>query len=240
MRFARELSLSAAVASDIWRPPVTTGHMRISLAYTDLRRPSPFFFCDQNTSMTQKDDLRREARRHRDRIDPGSETAEEAARLFFQKIPLKPNQIVSAYWPKGREFPTFDILAGVIERGMTCALPVMRGESRVLSFAVWHDGDPLSEGSFGILQPPATEETQWVEPDILIVPLLAFDRRGHRLGSGMGYYDSTLAALRTKKPILAVGLAWAQQAVWFNLPAEPHDQPLDYVITPMQAHCFIP
>lgn len=240
MRFARELSLSAAVASDIWRPPVQQATCGYRLRTRFLRRPSLFLSCYQNVSMLEKDDLRREARRHRDRIDPASEKADDAARLFFETIPVKSGQIVSAYWPNGREFPTFDLLAGLMEQGISCALPVMQGKDRVLSFALWRDGEPLIAGPFGILQPAATESTPWVEPDILIVPLLAFDRRGHRLGSGMGYYDSTLEALRARKPVLAVGLAWAQQAVWFNLPTEPHDQPLDYVITPMQAHCFTP
>lgn len=217
-------------------PTCMTGHMRISIADTAPAAPFASFF--RNIPMPEKDDLRREALRHRNRIDPASEAAEDAARLFFEAVPLQGNPVVSAYWPKGREFPTFDILAGLMERGISCALPMMRGKDRVLSFALWHDGDPLTEGPFGILQPPETETTRWVNPDIVLVPLLAFDRRGHRLGHGMGYYDATLSALRAEKQILAVGLAWAQQAVLFNLPAEPHDQPLDYVITPMQAHCF--
>lgn len=190
--------------------------------------------------MTQKDDLRREALRHRDRIDMDSEPVENAARLFFDTFPLDRTPTVAAYWPKGREFPTFDILHGLMERNIPCALPVMRGQERVLSFARWHDGAPLTEGPFGIRQPADTQTTQWVTPDIVLTPLLAFDRRGHRLGHGMGYYDATLSALRREKTILAVGLAWAQQAVLFNLPADPHDQAMDYIITPLQAHCFMP
>jgi 5-formyltetrahydrofolate cyclo-ligase len=189
--------------------------------------------------MSEKDDLRAQAARHRERIDPASEPADEAACLFAQTIPLSPDRSVAAYWPKGREFPTFDILADLMEQGVPCALPLMREGSRVLSFARWRDGEPLAEGPFGIRQPIENAQTHWIEPDIVLVPLLAFDRRGHRLGHGMGYYDATLADLRSKKPVVSVGLAWAQQAVLFNLPAEPHDQPLDYVITPLKVHCFL-
>lgn len=188
--------------------------------------------------MTDKDDLRREAMRHRDRIDSASEPTEEVARLFFETVQPLPGQIVAAYWPKGREFPTFDLLAGLMERGIACALPVMVPGSRILSFLPWRDGEPLAEGPFGIRQPVCGPQARPVLPDIVITPLLAFDRRGHRLGHGMGYYDSTLAALRAQKSVLAVGVAWAQQAVLFNLPTDPHDEPLDIVITPLKAHCF--
>src|SRR6185503_17417551 len=101
----------------------------------------------------------------------------------------------------------------------------------------WKDGDPLAEGAFGIMQ-PSTDAPKWVDPDIVVVPLLAFDRRGYRLGYGSGYYDVTLAALRAKKKIVAVGLGYGQQAVLFNLPSEPHDEKLDWVITPQKAHSF--
>ena len=70
------------------------------------------------------------------------------------------------------------------------------------------------------------------------MPLLAFDRRGHRLGYGEGYYDATLADLRARKKVIAVGLAYAQQAILFNLPAEDHDQPLDWIITPQIAQRY--
>ena len=89
-----------------------------------------------------------------------------------------------------------------------------------------------------MLEPVVHEGTQWLEPDVVIVPLLAFDRRGYRLGQGGGYYDATLADLRAKKNIIAVGLAYAQQACLFNLPVEEHDQKLDWVVTPQGAQEF--
>ena len=89
-------------------------------------------------------------------------------------------------------------------------------------------GVELISGPHGIAQPSGTEV---LSPDIVIVPLLAFDQRGNRLGQGGGYYDSTLAALRGEKEITAVGVAYASQACLFNLPTEGHDEPLDMVVS---------
>jgi 5-formyltetrahydrofolate cyclo-ligase len=92
----------------------------------------------------------------------------------------------------------------------------------------WTFGEPLVAGVWGIRQPapqaPATE------PDILLVPLLAFDRAGHRIGYGAGYYDLTIAALRATQAVVAIGVAFAAQEV-AAVPATPHDAPLDLVLT---------
>jgi 5-formyltetrahydrofolate cyclo-ligase len=186
----------------------------------------------------KKESLRHEAIRHRDRIDPASENNDSATALFFDHIrPLK-GQVIGAYWAKGREFNPDGILERLLRDGFTCALPVMKQGTKELGYAAWKDGDPLIEGPFGVKQPEVGTNTRWVEPDIVVAPLLAFDRRGYRLGYGSGYYDVTLRALRAKKKILAVGLGYSQQAVLFNLPSEPHDEKLDWVITPQKAHDF--
>ena len=94
--------------------------------------------------------------------------------------------------------------------GGAARLPVVAGKGKPLIMRAWTFGEPLGAGVWGIREPkPQAAE---VEPDILIVPLLAFDRRGHRIGYGAGYYDMTIAALRAKKPILAVGIAYAQKS----------------------------
>lgn len=183
-----------------------------------------------------KETLRLEAIRHRDRIDPGSEDAEQAADHFFDALKSQPGQVVALYWPKGREFDCGAIMERLLAAGVTCALPVMVEGSRELKFARWDESIALAEGPFGIMQPMSPQ--QWVEPDIVIVPLLAFDQKGYRLGYGGGYYDATLKALKEKKNVVAVGLAYAQQAVLFGLPREEHDQRLDWVITPLKAQCF--
>lgn len=187
------------------------------------------------TDNSLKSTLRIEARRHRVRIDSALENPEEAARLFFENIAPRPGQVIGAYWPTGREFDPRPTLEKLLAAGFTCALPVMREGSKVLDFALWRDGDPLKPAVHGILQP---DPKDLLSPDILIVPLLAFDRRGRRLGQGGGYYDATLADLRSRKDVLAVGMAYAAQAVLFSLPEEPHDQRLDWVITPKAAHFY--
>ncbi len=182
-----------------------------------------------------KKTLRSEARKHRAWMEPAPEDSEAAAEHFFAAIKPQEGQVVAAYWPKGREFDTGPILERLLSEGFTCALPVVRGDSLELGFARWDESTQLKKGAFGIME-PATQD--WVEPDIVIVPLLAFDRRGYRLGHGGGYYDTTLKALRDKKEIVAVGIAYAQEAVLFNLPVEEHDQRLDWVITPQGMHYF--
>lgn len=182
-----------------------------------------------------KDSLREHAIQHRDRIDPFSEDFEHAITLFCENLKPARGQVVGLYWPRGREFDTRGLLEQLLKDGIPCALPVMVKGSKVLEFRLWAEGDPLIENRYGIMEPAGGAV---VQPDILVVPLLAFDRRGHRLGYGGGYYDATIAALRTEKPVIAAGFCYAKQAVLFNLPVEAHDVTLDWVITPSHAHSF--
>ena len=114
------------------------------------------------------------------------------------------------------------------EAGASLALPVVAGKGQPLIMRAWAFGTPLASGVWGIKEP--MPDAPAVDPDILIVPLLAFDRRGHRLGYGAGYYDMTLTALRAKKPIVAVGIAYAAQEV-DTVPITPRDARLDLVLT---------
>ena len=183
-----------------------------------------------------KETLRREAIRHRDRIDPESEDADNACALFFENVKPQAGQTVALYWPKGREFDCGAITERLLKEGFTCCLPIIQKNKKILKFAKWGESVKLEEGPFGIMQPAGRRK--WAQPDIVILPLLAFDRHGYRLGYGGGYYDTTLAALRKKKEVVAVGLGYAQQAVLFNLPREEHDQRMDWVITPQRAVSF--
>lgn len=214
--------------------------MWISLARTALAAPFNFSFPAPFPIMTvSKDFLRREALAHRAQIDRSVEDPQSACALFFEAIAPSPHDIVGGYWPKDSEFSPLDILDALLRRGNVCALPIIRsGQDRTLDFAVWNESIPLEKGAFGIHEPCREAVTAFVDPDILLVPLLAFDRKGHRLGYGRGYYDTTLKALREKKRVLAVGIAYGAQAVLFNLPHEPHDVPLDWVVTPQKAHRF--
>lgn len=183
-----------------------------------------------------KDDIRAEAIRARERIDVATDNPEDAALLFKEHFPDIEGKIIAGYWPKGREFDCRPILDDVLQGGAIGALPVVQKDSRVLLFAEWAEGDRLEKGAFDIMEPA---EKKWVEPEILLVPLLAFDRHGYRLGYGGGYYDATIAALRDKKEIVTIGLSYAQQAVLFNLPREDHDQPMDWILTPHRAICHV-
>lgn len=182
-----------------------------------------------------KENLRQEARRHRALINPGAGDSEAAANYFFEAIHPLEGRIVAGYCAAGREFDPFAILQRLLNQGIRCCLPVVRENSLELGFSDWREDSEMVKGAHGIYHPANTD---WLEPDILIVPLLAFDRRGYRLGHGGGYYDATLAALRSKKDVIAVGVAYAEQACLFNLPVEDHDQKLDWVITPKGTHYF--
>jgi 5-formyltetrahydrofolate cyclo-ligase len=185
-----------------------------------------------------KEILRTEALRHRARIDTRLENASAVTEKFFLSVIPPQDAIIAAYWPKSGEFDTRPLLDELLQKKFKCALPVMQKESRVLKFAAWDDRMPLKESAFGVMEPAINNLTKWVIPNIVIVPLLAFDRRGYRLGHGYGYYDATLNDLRNRECIIAVGVGYGQQAVLFNLPTEDHDQKLDLIITPSGVHDF--
>src|SRR5665647_1454109 len=109
-----------------------------------------------------------------------------------------------------------------------CPRPAIAGRGHPLIMRAWHFGAPLASGQWGIREP--TPEAAEVAPDILIVPLACFDRTGHRIGYGAGYYDMTINALRAKKPTLAIGIAFAAQEIP-KVPATERDAPLDLVLT---------
>ncbi|MBX2834490.1 MAG: 5-formyltetrahydrofolate cyclo-ligase [Micavibrio sp.] len=180
--------------------------------------------------------MRAEARKHRSRNSFAEERPEGAAELFWQTFPDLPKSLVIAgYWPKGREFDSMLILEQAHEKGYKTALPVIDENSLILRFLEWNTTTEMVSGAFDIAQPSGTND---VSPDIILVPLLAFDRRGARLGQGGGYYDATLEKLRKEGDVIAVGTAYAGQAVLFNLPTEAHDERMDMVITPKQVHDF--
>ncbi|MGQ0527552.1 MAG: 5-formyltetrahydrofolate cyclo-ligase [Alphaproteobacteria bacterium] len=186
----------------------------------------------------QKNMIRVEALRALARIDRGSEDPDAACRLFFESIKPQKGQVVAAYWPQPSEFDVHPILERLRQEGISCALPVIQKDMLELGFVSWFESTALKKNAKNVYEPVMSPGEPLLEPDIVIVPLLAFDRRGYRLGRGGGYYDTTLEVLRGKKSVLAVGIAYAQQACLFNLPTEPHDQKLGWVITPDRAHYF--
>ncbi|MGH1376886.1 MAG: 5-formyltetrahydrofolate cyclo-ligase [Alphaproteobacteria bacterium] len=187
----------------------------------------------------KKDVLRAEALRARGLLSLSSGEDELFRKLFFGNLKPKEGQIIAAYWPKGREFDTQSVIDECLERGLKIALPVVQKDDRILKFALWDQSIDLIKGEYGILHPVLDESTEFVSPDIFLVPLLAFDRRGYRLGFGGGYYDTTLAFYQGEKEISTVGVAYAQQACLFNLPTENHDIRMDWIITQQNAHKYV-
>lgn len=175
--------------------------------------------------MNAKPELREDAKRRRAAL--ACACADFAARIarFAHEVPVGKGAVVSFYWPMGDEADPRALAAALAGRGARLALPVVVRKKSPLHFREWRDGDALVAHAFGMHE-PAVSAPQ-VVPDVLLVPLLAFDSRGHRLGYGGGFYDRTLASLAKK---LAVGVAYAGQEV-DELPALPHDHPLDMVVT---------
>lgn len=117
--------------------------------------------------------------------------------------------------------------------GALLSLPRMVGRDAALRFHRWSPGDPLRRAALGVQEP--LPERPEVSPAVIVVPLLAFDRRGHRLGYGGGYYDRTLSDLRQGTPVLAIGLAFALQEV-DRVPVTERDQRLDWIVTETAVH----
>lgn len=147
---------------------------------------------------------------------------------FLAAVPLPPGAVVSGYWPLGDEIDPRPLMAALAGRGHPLALPAIRAACQPLDFRTWRPGDALRPAGFGTQEPLA--EAPMVQPEVLLVPLLAFDAAGYRLGYGGGFYDRSLALARRAGDILAVGLAFAAQQV-AAVPREATDQRLDLVAT---------
>lgn len=159
--------------------------------------------------------------------DYGRGAAEKLA-IQADSLGLSCGTVVAGYWPMGDEIdprPLLEILAG---RGCVIGLPVVMARGQPLVFRQWESGEPLEQGLHGTCHPAAAAAE--VVPDLILVPLLAFDGAGYRLGYGGGYYDRTLAGLRHRPHVRAVGVAFAAQRVE-AVPRDQHDQILDLILT---------
>lgn len=154
--------------------------------------------------------------------------ADKIAEIFLAQIDWRSAGVIAGYLPIGEEADVTPLLVELDGLGAPLALPVVAGKTLPLLFRRWRPGEPLVAGSFATRHPTANAEI--VIPDLLLVPLLAFDENGTRLGYGGGYYDRSLAALRAKQAVRAIGIAFAAQH-FDEVPNDPLDQRLDGVIT---------
>lgn len=146
-----------------------------------------------------------------------------AEAMLAQHAPPK-GAIIAGYWPMGDEMDPRPLMLALASRGHALALPITPPRGQPLAFRAWAQGAALSPGPMGTSEPVAGEE---LRPDVVLVPLLAFDRAGRRLGYGAGYYDRTLAALPGAK---AIGIAYAGQEMP-EVPAGPQDMRLPLIAT---------
>ena len=155
---------------------------------------------------------------------------------FLREQPFETPAVVSGFWPIKEEIDIRPLMIELHNGGCQLVLPVVQGRGKPLLFRAWRPGDPLEQGVFGTLQPSARRET--LEPDALIVPMLACDEEGWRLGYGGGFYDRTLADLRAKGRAIAVGVAFGAQLIP-EIPHGPQDQRLDWLLTDQRACAFV-
>jgi 5-formyltetrahydrofolate cyclo-ligase len=188
------------------------------------------------SSSPSKGDLRTAALARRDGLSDGQRAAAaEAIAARGLPVDIKPGAVVAGYSPIRGELDPAQLMQTLAAHGARLALPAITARGKSLVFRAWSANDRLTLGSLGILEPsPAAAE---LVPDILLVPLAAFDRAGHRIGYGAGHYDVTLAHLRKVKTVTAIGLAFAAQEIK-NVPMQPHDVALDYVLTEKHAFDF--
>jgi 5-formyltetrahydrofolate cyclo-ligase len=182
-------------------------------------------------SIPDKALARRQALQRRDREAPlagEQESAGLAADHFMAALAPAAGASIAGYFAIGSEFRTAPLLARLARQGCQLSLPVVVHPGAPLLFRAYRPGDPLIQGPHGTREPPPGAPL--AQPHIVIVPLLAFDNAGRRLGYGGGYYDRTLGALRASGRILAVGLAYAFQEVE-AVPEAPGDERLDMIVT---------
>ena len=173
----------------------------------------------------------REARQHippKERAAATREICQHGEALICERIKPQDKTVVSGFWPIRDEVDIRPLLIQLNKANLICSLPVVTSKQQPLVFRKWQLGEALKEGERGLHQP--SEEAPLVSPKILIVPLLACDRDGYRLGWGAGYYDRTLEKLRAASTVVAIGVGFSLQQV-DKVPRDRHDQRLDFMVT---------
>ena len=176
-----------------------------------------------------KSDHRNAALAKRDALD-GTQRIAAGQAIAARGLPVAVphSAIVSGFWPIRSEIDPRPLMKSLEREGARLALPVIGPRNLPLTFRAWTDDALLKPGPVSIMQPPPDAEA--LDPDIVLVPLAAFDRAGHRIGYGAGLYDRTLAERRSRKPVIAIGIAFAAQEIAHVL-ATAHDERLDFMLT---------
>lgn len=176
----------------------------------------------------QKAQLRKLVGDRRDAAHAAAIGAGEAARDHFLVAGLQNGmRIVSAYRPIRSEIDPEPLMRALIALGCRLCLPVVEGKGKPLKFREWTPTTVLEDGPYGAEVPSSGD---WLAPELLIVPLLAFDMTGARLGYGGGFYDRTIAQLSAAAPVRTVGFAYSAQQV-DSVPIEATDRLLDAIVT---------
>ena len=183
-----------------------------------------------------KAELRAAALARRDALSP-EERSHAAQAIAARGLPfgLASGMVISGYSPIRSEIDPMPLMLTLAAQGARLALPAVTARGQALVFRAWSPNDRMVLGGLGILEPsPAAAE---LSPDVMLVPLAAFDRVGHRIGYGAGHYDYTFVHLRRSKPVMGVGVAFAAQEIE-AVPALAHDVALDYVLTETRTFDF--
>jgi 5-formyltetrahydrofolate cyclo-ligase len=193
---------------------------------------------DHAETQALKAHLRREAAaRRKDAHAAHPQAGLALVQHFRTAIQVPAGAAISGFWPIGDEIDIVPLLSQLHAAGHPIGLPVVLGKAQPLVFRSWHPGLALVAGGFKTAVPPPTSPE--LVPEVLIVPLLAFDPEGYRLGYGGGFYDRTLEKLRAAHgaPPLAIGVAFQAQHV-ARVPRDAYDQPLDWIVTEKSAQRF--
>lgn len=179
-------------------------------------------------NLPDKGELRRAARQTRRELQACAPDAGEQAASLYPSASLGASRTAALYWPCGSEIDPRPLARRLADAGSRLCLPTVAAAGEALEFRLWAEDDVLAPDALGLAAPVAGRPA--ITPELVVIPLLAFDASGGRLGQGGGYYDRTLERLRAAGPVFALGLGYAGQEV-ARLPAETHDQPLDAVLT---------
>jgi len=181
------------------------------------------------SALPSKELVRKEAADRRAVLKPRiAELSLALGQQFLAQVPIPQDAVVSSYWAIGDEADPHFLESELRRRGHRIVMPRVAGRNQPLDFHLWEASTKLVRGGFGLSEP--SRDWPKLNPDVLIVPLLAFDATGYRVGYGAGYYDRTIRGLRADKSIVAAGFAFALQE-FAELPHLAHDERLDWIVT---------